>query len=574
MNSMRKVFGLFAAVFLAAFALPAVADGGDYYRVNMPTAPVASGQQFSMTITNRAGFDFLKSFTITAPSGVSITAVASGSSNIPANRISSSGGTISVSNIAILNNQSGTLKITATFPASCTAQSLPWTSSAKGGFIVNNEVFTLDAGNSNLITNIAAGRCNYTFVTDKPAVIAGASTSMTATVANTAPSTGPALTGFVLTAPAGLNITGATGSSGTVTFTSTVITVTGISVTGGSSYPVNVTVAPAANCTGTPAAPWSSSVTPATFTLSGGNPTTSITAQACTMSISSPSSAAVGTVFPVTVNLTGGPGNAQVTLTPTGCPAPVSAPLLANAVSGVATFNLTFTGAGTCSLAATATNYTPTNNPRTFTVYAIPAIGCTNLVTSPGNDGSVDPNLPSVANPNGSAGQWGLRRGNNSDGSGCNPANATFTLDTTNNVSTLTYDKAAGGATGVFKYTIVWPEVAVDQSGPTTSWTDFRPKVSWGIDNPDPTTNDYVPAVTCADDDLSQGELLLPTIPNVAPFNALSPTTYPQYQPGQLARMCVAQQAWTSNGRADDGKIYVIYWDKVVDEGDGHVIGP
>ena len=122
MNGMYKGLRLLMAMLLAAFALPAVADGGDTYRLNISSTPGAGGA-ITATITNRAGFDALKSFTITAPPGVYITAVASGSSNIPLSKITppnpaTAGGTITVSNVAIWYNQSGTLKITATFPTS------------------------------------------------------------------------------------------------------------------------------------------------------------------------------------------------------------------------------------------------------------------------------------------------------------------------------------------------------------------------------------------------------------------------------------------------------------------------
>ena len=593
MNSMRRLFGfLVAALALLAFALPAAADGGDQYRVNFPTSNVATGVQFNVTITNKAGFDTLKSFKLTAPSGVSITGVASGSSNIPASKISNAGGTISVSNIAIYNNQSGTLKITATFPASCAAQSLTWISSAQGGFLVSNEVFTLDAANSNLNTNVAAGACNYTFTTDTPSVPAGASTSMTATVKNTAPAAGPALTGFVLTAPAGLNITGATGSSGTVTFTSSAVTVAGVTVTGGSSYPVSVTVSPAANCTGTPAASWSSSVTPATFTLGGANPTTSITAQACTMSVTWPTSLSVspmspttpGTPFSVTTQLAGGlPAGISVAITTGGCPnlsGTTSALTDGTGKAVIGPMTIAGTG-GTCTLTATPgdTHYVPQPQSKMFTVFGA-TVGCdaaSNFVS----------NVPGTTlNPNGSDAPvgdtgWGLTRSKNSDGS-CGNVNLTCTV--ASNRADCAYDKSST-ETPALKYLVLWDAVQVDSSGATTGWKQFRPQVSW-LQNPssDTSSADWVPALACVEDIAvtastarSAVEAVMPNLPNdcsaSGPFCAASAAHPSDYILGGPAKMCISQQGRTSVGIVG-GTINVQYFDKVIDVSDGHIAGP
>ncbi len=590
MNGIRKILGFLLAAVLGAATLPASADGGDQYRVGFPTAPVVTGQQFSVTITNKSGFDTLKSFKLTAPSGVSITGVASGSSNIPGSKISNAGGTISVSNIAIYNNQSGTLKITATFPASCAAQSLTWTSSAQGGFFVSNEVFTLDAANSNLNTNVAAGACNYTFTTDTPSVPAGASTSMTATVKNTAPAAGPALTGFVLTAPAGLNITGATGS-GTVTFTSTAITVSGVSVAGGASYPVSVTVAPAANCTGTPAASWSSSVTPATFTLSGGNPTTSITAQACTMSVTWPTSLSVspvsattpGAPFSVTAQLAGGlPAGISVGITTGGCPnlsGMTSALTDGTGKAVIGPMTIAGTG-GTCTLTATPgdTRYVPEPQSKVLTVFGA-TVGCdaaSNFVS----------NVPGMTlNPNGSDAPvgstgWGLTRSQNSDGS-CGNVNLTCTV--VGNMADCAYDKSST-ETPALKYVVLWDAVPVDSSGATTGWKQFRPQVSW-IQNPSSNTSsaDWVPALACVEDIAvtastarSAVEAVMPNLPNDCPggpfcaANAVHPLDYVL---GGPAKMCISQQGRTSVGIVG-GNINVQYFDKVIDVSDGHIAGP
>ena len=156
MNNLRKIAGILLALALAAFALPASATfDNDYYKLVMSAGPVSAGPQpITATITNKARFDYLKSFTVTPPPGVTITAVASASSSIPASKISLSGNKITVAGIQIPYNGSGALSITATFPETCGIdQALAWTSTAKGGLFVNNEVFTLTS-DSSLVTRL------------------------------------------------------------------------------------------------------------------------------------------------------------------------------------------------------------------------------------------------------------------------------------------------------------------------------------------------------------------------------------------------------------------------------------
>jgi hypothetical protein len=151
MNVLRKIAGILLTLALAALALPASATfNNDYYKLVMSAGPVSAGPQpITATITNKAKFDYLKSFTITPPSGVTITAVASASSSIPASKISLSDNKINVAGIQIPYNGSGALLITATFPPTCGInQPLAWTSTAKGGLFVNWEVFTLTSDSS------------------------------------------------------------------------------------------------------------------------------------------------------------------------------------------------------------------------------------------------------------------------------------------------------------------------------------------------------------------------------------------------------------------------------------------
>jgi len=64
---------------------------------------------------------------------------------------------------------------------------------------------------------------------------------------------------------------------------------------------------------------------------------------------------------------------------------------------------------------------------------------------------------------------------------------------------------------------------------------------------------------------------VLPVIPNSPPFNTPALAGYPQYQPGQLAKMCVSQYGWTSLGRDSSGNIILQQWMKFIDQADGFV---
>ena len=159
MIDIRRSLCAFVGAALCAFAAPAIADSGDYFRLAVP--PSASGgaqANFTITITNKAAFDYLKSFTITAPAGVTISSVQSASSYVPASKISATSTGISVSGIAIPYGKSGAVKMTATFPpAACADTPYTWGATAKGGLIVNNEVFTLDTANSTIVTTVPKG---------------------------------------------------------------------------------------------------------------------------------------------------------------------------------------------------------------------------------------------------------------------------------------------------------------------------------------------------------------------------------------------------------------------------------
>ena len=481
MTSMRKLLGLFSvAIVFGAVSSPAIADSGDQFRFVMAPATVSAGaQSITATITNRARFDWLKSFKITVPANVTIGTPTSPS--ISPSKISVNSGVISVSGLLVPYNQSVTLTIPATFPAAgCAANAFTWNAQAFGGLIVSNEVFALDAANSNLKTTLQGASCVLGFVKQP----AGAEVGKTITSVGSDP-------------------TGA---------------------------PVQVAL------------------------LNGGMPDASFSGQ-------------------ISLAIKSGTGTAGAVLSGGA----------ATAMSGVATFpSLSIDKVGTgYVLTASSGAYTPVNSTA-FNIFAAGNLGCTGGATGNANYDSSNGKTDLTLDPNpdsafvGSPG-WGLRRGANTDGASCVNTDYTFTLDTVNKVATLLSDKTTGQS-AAFKYVVLWNPVPVDQTGATTGWTQFRPQVSWGIANPVPNTMDYIPALSCVSDppDLSvltpaQLLALLPIIPNVAPFDT-NPNS--QFQPGATALMCIAQQGFTSVGLDGTGKILVQYWDKVIDESDGHIAGP
>jgi hypothetical protein len=99
--------------------------------------------------------------------------------------------------------------------------------------------------------------------------------------------------------------------------------------------------------------------------------------------------------------------------------------------------------------------------------------------------------------------------------------------------------------------------------------------IAWGTFSGTPNfPADYVPALACLDDDVN-GTTVMPTIPNVAPFNdgTYPAATYPQYQVGQTAQMCVSNAGWTAvkDPAGFPAGFYVQPWFKIIDRSDGYV---
>jgi hypothetical protein len=566
MSTKNNIVRFLLATLFGAFALPATADN-KVFAIDA-SASVASGAGKTITIVFNnlaSGNSSFNSITLTANASSGSLIITDATTGGGKKGTLTGTGTNSIQITGLSPTQNGsslTVTLTVTAAANgCSSGNVSWTADAwTGSPGTPSNHFVLQPTPGNRTTSIPAA-CSYTFAATPASVAAGATTQMTATIKNTSVA-GPAISSFTLGAPAGVKITGVSGPSGTVGYSGQTITASGVSVASGSSYPVTVTVAPDASCTATAAAAWTSQVNAGAFGLSGSNPTTGITAQACGMSIVPPTSAAATVPFTVTVNLISGPGGANVTLT-SSCGFTGAGTSAATGAS--ATFSGTVANPGACTFNASADKGYPSAPPFTgFTVYG-GVLGCASGENFVG-DPALDPDLdgPFVGTPG-----HGLRRGPNLDdltGANCVKVNFNFTFDPSNNSSSLLYDKAAGPPPqkAQFEYVLLWNAVPIEASGYPTA----RPMVSWGIANPSYPA-DYVPALACPEDDyVTLGSAVMPTIPATPPFNdgTYPAGTYPQYQPGQPAKMCVAQEGWTSVGGG-----LLQHWSKIIDQSDGYV---
>ncbi len=268
---------------------------------------------------------------------------------------------------------------------------------------------------------------------------------------------------------------------------------------------------------------------------------------------STKTSAAKGVAFPVTASLAGGPLDASVTLTPTGCPA-FTGSLTTAAVSGTATFNLTFTEVGTCSLTASSIPNYPPSTALNFVVYAVPDVGCSpsDLATSvsPGF-APLDPELDVAYTTTG----WGLRNYGDVGTQTCEPVNVTLTttLDVDGNeIANLLFDKSVTTIAN-FRYVIVTDPRPI----PADGWPTLRPQVAWNPVGP----LEYIDGLACLSDDNSLPDsVVMPLIPA-----GIATGTYPE---GSLAKMCIAQVGWTP---VVDTPGFVQYWVKVIDRSDSSV---
>ena len=86
---------------------------------------------------------------------------------------------------------------------------------------------------------------------------------------------------------------------------------------------------------------------------------------------------------------------------------------------------------------------------------------------------------------------------------------------------------------------------------------------------------DEIYPIAVAGNPATYPDKIFPNIPGVAPFTDAGnvPGTYPQYQPGIKAGVCVGQQGSTSVGNPG-GPVKLQFWHKVNDYADVLVKGP
>jgi len=190
-----------------------------------------------------------------------------------------------------------------------------------------------------------------------------------------------------------------------------------------------------------------------------------------------------------------------------------------------------------------------------------------NLVSAVGCEGTLFCNTQlSDVNPTlGSGQQSTLGRGpKDANGSDCTGSGVPYSADFISNGSqTFVFIEISGAQRPTVEYVLSWNPVAI------AGWPAFQPNVAWLNANGSPTsqpgTPAFVPAQVCLSDNLNDPTNIMPTMPAVAPY-----TGAPYYADGLTvkAKMCVAEQGWAVvNGQ-------IQYWDRVIDQGDGHVQGP
>jgi hypothetical protein len=575
MNGMRKLVGLLLAVILTAFALPAAAQSKQY-SLNVSPSAITAGTTapLSALFTNLTpnGNSSINSFKLTAPAGITIISATLQGTNGTLT-IAPGGGSISVTGMfPVKPGLSFTVSLTVTTNPSCTSSAGNWVAVVYEGSNLSGQTFAFVSGSSSVSTNVNSVGCTYSVTASSGSVPAGAATQLTMTLKNTATSTVPAINSLSLTAPAGLTVTAVGGSGGgvSVSYSGNTVSVTGLSLAFGQTFAFTVTVSTAPSCTGSGAVAWTSSVTPSGF--SGTNPSTSITGGVCSLTISlPPGSVGAGSPFQVTVSLSGGPGSANVTLAvAAGCTGTGGG--TTGTTGGSASFNVTIAqtvppSTQSCTLNVSADNGYPPNSVTISNVFG-GVLGCDSSNDYDSilgkNDSTFDPrqDIAFIGNPG-----WGLLRGANTDGLKCIPVPYTFNFDPDSKTASFTADKSGISPPQAMsvEYLLLWKPVNPDGNG----WASGQPMVAWlnmdGSPANQPGTLAYIPAQTCSSDDMTQPGAIMPVMPPVLPF-----TNAPYYADGtKKAQMCIAQQGWTAIGGG-----LIQYWDKVIDQSDGHVTGP
>ena len=171
MNRLFKMLGFLAVMLVAALAGPASAGSPEkIFTLTMSPASVAAGATASFTATFRnatpSGNSSINSLILTAPAGVTITAVSappSGSASI-----GTGGASVSVSNMSpVKPGQTFVVTLSATIPASPGCTSYAWSAQSWTGSSFSGDTFRLlPPPQSSLTTNVASS-CQLRFVPGK-----------------------------------------------------------------------------------------------------------------------------------------------------------------------------------------------------------------------------------------------------------------------------------------------------------------------------------------------------------------------------------------------------------------------
>ena len=540
-----------------------------------PATPTASSGPFTFTFTNDGNSSF-NSLVLTVPTGWSIpagTIVSSsrGNASVNADR---KGVTVNAINLPNGAGQSMTVTVgAATGTAACGAQSGEWTAQPwTGSSVGSGQKFRISGPWPS--TSLPASCYTVTSSTSDPtkgsiapsgtqSVSAGSQASFTITptaaydIGTTGGTCGGTLAGNTFT-------TAAVTANCTViaNFNLKTFTVTPSAGAGGTMSPSTpqtvdynqttaFTVTPNTGFHTTSVSGCGGSLSGSTFTTGQvtANCTVSATFVANSLTVTVPDKVYIApSTFDVVVTLDGPPATVGVTAT-----APCEYTVTSTSTVGNTT---TVTGkiskvpsTGSCTLTAAATGYP--SQQKTVSVFTGELDCYPNTYTG----GTLDPGALKTYVKAADQGKWGCVRGNNKVAGTCVVVPYIFDLNVTSSpqlASFIVPDPAVLRTRQVALSTSsCGAGLPSMPAGDVSSWTTKRPKLSWGTASaPVPGSDDYVPALTCVLDpdnpDLASTypngfrsvptadlDWLLPVIPNVAPFNTLSPTQYPQYQPGR-----------------------------------------
>lgn len=606
MKTMRtKILGFLTAALIFAsiglFAGAASAQKIYTMAVQSTGANTVSVKFTNVTPPSESGNSTINSFVINKPNSGWI--FAPGSSSAPASVTIGADGNAYVSAFTGLKaggRNPNTITITlqvnyGTGGAPACGSPINWTALAYTGNFSNTTFQLVDINNNNSPISSVPESLNCYALTGLPAMVAAGTSNQPVAVSlknNNAPG-GPSIT--TLTVAASPGVTAAVAAF--------------LPVAPGVTATINVTVNTA--CGATTPGTWSSSATGSgSSTFTGSTAAASYTVKPCILTFASgtpPSRVASGVAVTPVVTVTAKDGNG--TLLPWN--GAVTWSLIAQTSGDSGTVNGgagTCVDTGTCSTwqfpALTITFTTGIGNQFTLkgTATLGTAVGNTVATSSPFTAftgtlgcypsvnykaGALDPSDPIAYVLAADEGKYGLIRGQNKDGVNCSEVPYQFILDITTTPQKAKFIVPPVADTGQLvsaEYVVVWKAVpVVAMTNANSGWTINRPKLAWKtctsagdgcIVVGDPV---YIPALSCVRDPYDLAlvpngdlQLLLPNIPNVAPFNTPPYNTY--YTVGSKALMCVAQQGWTSVGTDGSGNTLVRYWTKVIDQGDGFVI--